>query len=197
MLGFHGTDEDTVKKILNDPKKHLDESVNDYDWLGNGIYFWENDPARALAFCKERFKFKKIEDKKPAVIGAVIDLGLCLNLFDQPALIELKRAHDEFAIDMAIMGTPMPTNLGKTEDRLYRYLDRAVIQHLHRLRTESTATPEYQTVRSGFHEGKEVYGGSGFKTKNHIQIAVREKSCIKGYFLPRKADGKWEVSDLV
>lgn len=197
MLGFHGTDEDTVKTILNDPKKHLDESANGYDWLGNGIYFWENDPERALAFCKERFKFKKISDKKPAVIGAVIDLGLCLNLFDQPALIELKEAYTEFSLDMAATGTLMPVNEGSTQDRLYRYLDRAVIQHLHRLRLESAVTPAYETVRSGFHEGKEVYQGSGFKTKNHIQIAVREKSCIKGYFLPRKADGKWDISELV
>ena len=82
ILGFHGTDEETVHKILNDRKSHLRPSANEHDWLGGGIYFWENDPVRALSFSKERMKWKGIAGKKPAVIGAVIDLGLCLNFFD-------------------------------------------------------------------------------------------------------------------
>jgi len=28
--------------------------------------------------------------------------------------------------------------------------------------------------------------GAGFKEKNHIQICVRNRNCIKGYFLPRE-----------
>jgi len=39
---------------------------------------------------------------------------------------------------------------------------------------------------AGFHEGTELYPNTTFKTKNHIQIAVRDKNCIKGYFAPRK-----------
>ncbi|AVS88059.1 hypothetical protein C8238_07220 [Paracidovorax avenae] len=183
VLGFHGTDVETVKKVLCNPKEHLTASENDYDWLGSGIYFWENDPERALQFAKERMKWKKIR-KKAAVIGAVIDLGLCLNLFDQSALSELKAAYDDFEFDMFLLDAPMPVNEGG-KDRLFRRLDCAVIEHVHRLRKSSQSTPEYQTVRSGFHEGGEVYAGSGFQTKNHIQIAVRNRSCIKGYFLPR------------
>lgn len=45
VLGFHGTDEETVTRILNDHKGHLNHSANDYDWLGGGVYFWENDPV--------------------------------------------------------------------------------------------------------------------------------------------------------
>ncbi|XAH25463.1 hypothetical protein AAFF27_09795 [Xylophilus sp. GW821-FHT01B05] len=186
VLGFHGTDEDTVKAILNSPNAHLAKSENDYDWLGRGIYFWENDPERALEFSATRMRWKKIKGKKPAVIGAVIDLGLCLNLFDQPALAELARAHEELAFDMNLMGVQMPTNDGKNKDRVFRRLDCAVIEHAHRLRTAKRVNlPAYQTVRSGFHEGQEAYPGSGFFNKNHIQIAVRDEGCVKGYFLPR------------
>lgn len=81
VLGFHGTDEETVEKIICDPRQHVEFSTNDYDWLGHGAYFWENDPVRALRFSQERMKWKRIENKKPAVIGAIIDLGHCLNLF--------------------------------------------------------------------------------------------------------------------
>lgn len=183
VLGFHGTDVATVKKILCNPNSDLHPSTNEYDWLGWGVYFWENDPERALQFARESFQRNGIR-KKPAVIGAVIDLGLCLNLFDQAALSELRLAHEEMSKDMGLLEIPMPVNAGG-KDRLRRNLDCAVIEHLHRLRKQSSSTPQYQTVRSGFHEGGDVYEGSGFQTKNHIQIAVRNLSCIKGYFLPR------------
>lgn len=184
VLGFHGTNKETVTNVLNDHKGHLNSSDNDYDWLGGGVYFWENDPVRALQFAKERMKRYNITDQEPAVIGAIIDLGLCLNLYDQPALRELAEAQDYLKLDMDAIGSPMPKNKGTTKDRLQRYLDCAVIEHLHRLRLQA-GLPEYQTVRAGFPEGRPVYAGSGFYSKNHIQIAVKDKSAIKGYFLPR------------
>lgn len=185
VLGFHGTDEETVHNAVMDASFRFDIPENDYDWLGNGVYFWENDPVRAMEFSKERMKWRGITDKTPAVVGAVIDLGLCLNLFDQPALKELAVAHEDFAFDMNVLGVDMPANKGKSEDRTMRHLDCAVIEQLHRMRI-GAQVPPYQTVRSGFHEGKPAYEGSGFRAKNHIQIAVRDHSCIKGFFLPRK-----------
>ena len=47
VLGFHGCDATVVEKVLNQ-QDVLRPSENDYDWLGNGIYFWENNNSRAL-----------------------------------------------------------------------------------------------------------------------------------------------------
>lgn len=188
VLGFHGTDEDTVKSVLNNADGHLKQSQNLWDWLGDGIYFWENDPVRALAFAKESMHWKRITDKRPAVIGAVIDLGLCLNLFDQPAILEVANAATSFKKDMRKLGVQLPRNEGRPPDKVKRHLDRAVIQHMHALREKSPLTPRYQTVRAGFHEGKAAFPGSGIKSKNHIQIAVIDPTCVKGYFLPRTSD---------
>ena len=194
VLGFHGTDEETVGRILIDPQKCLSPSRNDYDWLGDGIYFWENDPVRARSYIEEKFARNKLtaekaglqyEAKKPAVIGAVIDLGLCLNLFDQTALVELAAAHNSYQRTMEKNHLELPMNKGGS-DRLQRFLDRAVFEWLHMLRGWSPeSTPSYDTIRSGFHEGGPVYPGAGFQAKNHIQIAVRQSACIKGFFLPR------------
>jgi hypothetical protein len=187
VLGFHGTDSETAQKILSSSTSHLRSSTNGWDWLGEGIYFWENDPERAASFARERFRWKGIRDKKVAVVGAVIDLGLCLNLFDQPALVEMKAAYDSLASDFDVMGQDLPKNKGHSADLVERYLDQAVMTHLHALRR---ALPEefepYQTVRAGFLEGAELYPNTAFRTKNHIQIAVMDKNCIKGYFAPRK-----------
>ncbi len=35
-----------------------------------------------------------------------------------------------------------------------------------------------------FQEGAPLYPGAGFSTKNHIQVCVRDPSCIRGYFRP-------------
>lgn len=186
MLGFHGTDSETAQKILSGSTRDLRASRNGWDWLGEGVYFWENDPVRAVSFARERMKWRGIKDKKVAVVGAVIDLGFCLNLFDQAALIELKAAHSSLASDFARMGLEMPANSGNSADLVLRNLDQAVMTHLHALRRRLPDFEPYQTVRAGFHEGAELYPNTTFKTKNHIQIAVRDKNCIKGYFAPRK-----------
>ena len=40
-IGFHGCKQETYDNVIkhNQP---LNKSMNRYDWLGNGIYFWEN-----------------------------------------------------------------------------------------------------------------------------------------------------------
>lgn len=46
LLAFHGCDEETYKRVLYQHEALL-ASRNSYDWLGNGVYFWENSLARA------------------------------------------------------------------------------------------------------------------------------------------------------
>ena len=80
VLGFHGTDETIVQEVLNG-KSDLKSKNNSYDWLGHGIYFWDNSPGRALEWATQLSKRKGSSIKKPAVIGAIIDLGYCLDYF--------------------------------------------------------------------------------------------------------------------
>lgn len=40
ILGFHGCDKETYDNVLHNHES-LKTSNNDYDWLGNGIYFWK------------------------------------------------------------------------------------------------------------------------------------------------------------
>ena len=70
-------------------------------------------------------------------------------------------------------------------DRLLRFLDCAVLRHLHQSVSEVPNFPPFDTVRGAFHEGGEAFPGSGFYQKTHVQIAVRNMDCIKGFLLPR------------
>ena len=79
IIGFHGCDQTVVDKVLAG-EENLLASTNDYDWLGNGIYFWENNETRALQWAQDLAKRKNSSVKNPAVIGAIIDLGYCFDL---------------------------------------------------------------------------------------------------------------------
>lgn len=195
VLGFHGCDESVGEAVLKGDPKHLAASKNAYDWLGSGIYFWENDPRRALEFAEEAMRrpVSKGTITKPFVIGAVIDLGLCLNLLERECLTEVTFAYEELEKAYKAAGIPMPENKGP--ERAVRFLDRAVLEMVHVLRERANKKrgktfgrhPPYDSVRGAFLEGGEAYPNAGFLSKNHIQLAIRNPACIKGYFRPLQA----------
>jgi hypothetical protein len=88
-LGFHGADKSIVEKVLSG-EEDLKASENSYDWLGNGIYFWDNSPSRALQWAQELSKRPGSKIKEPAVVGAILDLGHCLDLLDYKNLSAVK-----------------------------------------------------------------------------------------------------------
>lgn len=194
VLGFHGCDREVGEKILAG-KESARRSENDYDWLGEGVYFWENSPERALSYAKMLAKQThrtkgRIYD--PFVIGAVIDLGSCLNLTEENALLEVKSAYEALKSLSVMAEIQMPENKqGFTgdDDKIKRHLDCAVIMLLHGLR-EDKSLSSYDSVRSPFFEGGALYEGAMFTQKAHIQIAVRNPLCIKGYFRPLTVQGK-------
>lgn len=119
--------------------------------------------------------------EKPAVLGAVIDLNYCLNLFDSASLLLVKQSYELLRIKAKIL--PENKKSRDNSDLLLRKLDCAVIETLHAFNRANNYRP-YDSVRGGFSEGQELYPNAGFKDKNHIQICVRNPNCIKGYFIP-------------
>ena len=187
-IGFHGCDQSVAEKVIAG-EENLLASKNDYDWLGNGIYFWENNEERAFEWAHEMSKRKNSAIKNPAVIGAIIDLGYCFDLTDSLYLQELKKSYD-FALESSrLSGIPLPENkpLGGSTELLLRKLDCYVIEMMHKINREANKRA-YDSVRGVFWEGKPLYPNAGFAEKNHIQICVCNPNCIKGYFLPREVD---------
>ncbi len=79
VIGFHGCDQSVVERVIAG-KTELLASTNDYDWLGNGIYFWENNEERAWQWAKELAKRKNSQIKKPAACWCNYRLGLLFRL---------------------------------------------------------------------------------------------------------------------
>ena len=185
VYGFHGIDEDVAYQVLNNYSE-LKQSDNHFDWLGQGTYFWENNLSRAKKYALEDSQRKDSKIKKPFVLGAAIDLGHCFDLLQQDNLDFLQYAYQDLINTLNVENKLIPANTGFTVsdfDFKKRKLDCAVIRWAHRLAARNGKS--FDTVRAAFWEGEALYPNAGFKSQNHIQIAVLNPDCIKGIFLPR------------
>lgn len=187
VIGFHGCDKAIGEKIIAG-EESLRPSKNSYDWLGHGIYFWENNPTRAFEYATEVKNNPKMCSEKietPFVVGAVIDLGECFNLLDSKFLQAMKLGYTALKKWTKKNHSPLPVNktVGNSCSLILRQLDCAVVEYVHYLRKIQDEKP-FDSVRAVYREGAPIYDGTDICEKNHIQICVRNPNCIKGYFKP-------------
>ncbi len=179
VLGYHGCDRGVAERLL--AGEPFTQSTNKYDWLGHGIYFWEANPRRGLEYATELAARRRSASKVviPTVVGAVINMGLCLDLTTASGLEQTRLAYNVLAamIERSSSGS-MPKN---NHDGLRRNLDCAVINTLHEINRQN-GSPAVDTVKGAFIEGPPIYPAASFYEKSHIQICVRNSACIKGVF---------------
>lgn len=206
VFGFHGCDQSVADLVLHEGKA-LAPSEKSFDWLGHGIYFWEGSESRALEWAKS----KKI--KKPAVIGAIIRLGNCLDLLDDRCIKTVSTTYKILKAELADIGEPLPANKNTDENGISfrRELDCKVIERLHQLNNSviaeklglksatkskkriQTHSDYIDSVRGMFPEGDHLYPEAGFRALNHIQLCVVNPNCILGYFKPRVPNANYKT----
>jgi hypothetical protein len=192
ILGYHGCDKSLATALASGSVSSIKPSNNDYDWLGTGQYFWEGSSARALDWASSMVGRPRKAGPPilvPAVIGAVIKPGNCLNLLDHGSIQALKNSYQLIVAQAKISGTEVPRNTNPKQqagspDRIYRRLDCKVIELVHHQMQEARE-PAFDTVRAVFLEGAPVYDEAGFLEKTHIQVCVRNPASVIGYFRPR------------
>lgn len=189
VVGYHGCDVATAERVLRGGAFRA--SVNAYDWLGHGVYFWEYGVDRAWRFALEQQRRGRI--RRPAVVGAVLQLGRCFDLMDTRFTEELAGAFPGFEESCAREGVSMPANRGRTPDQKLRYRDCSVMNWF--LRRCEARGDHYDSVRGGFIEGEPVYSGAGIHRESHIQLAIRNPACIIGVFRPMGPAGLEDSGD--
>jgi hypothetical protein len=108
VVGYHGCSRETVRRILEG--EPFIPSTMQYDWLGDGIYFWEYGPFRAYEWAEGRFG---------------------------PDAIEF----------------------------------------YYQLQAEEGRAP-FQTARGCYPEGEPAFPGSRILSRAHVQVVVRDDSCL-------------------
>lgn len=192
IIGYHGTSQAAAEKI--EARDFAAVPENQYRWLGNGIYFFEDSHPHAAAWAKivVARNYRKNPDRPaselvPAVVRAKINLrGGCLDLADPYYLGLLRNAQSKLIRTLTRTGQKLPQQkpftvaegevlagywdeyegFGKNE------LDCAVINYACVL-SRSKENMAIRTVRGIFTEGFESYDTSWIFDKCHVAIAVR------------------------
>lgn len=203
VLAYHGCDISIRDQLVRgeiEPRI----SRNAYDWLGDGMYFFEGDHQRALklavaAQTRPEHLLSKQPIATPAVVGAVLDVDRWFDLTTQIGILNFTTASAAVTLAHEHAGKEIPVNKAAfpgDEDLLHRAFDKAVcdmVVEYRKLFFEQAlsdgnaegiiASAPYQAARGAFEQGKLIAEGSSIHTDTHIQIAVRDLSCIKGWFL--------------
>ena len=161
------------------------------------MYFWENNARRALEFAQDLHsnpRKGKSPIKKPSILGAVIDLGYCLDLLESEFIGLIRSSYENLTVAYQQLNLTVPENseFGPSKLLLIRKLDCAVIENLHNYRSKEKLRP-FDSARGVFIEGDPLYPNAGFYEKSHIQLCIRNPNCIKGFFIPREEDAEWII----
>jgi hypothetical protein len=163
IRGYHGTSGTRAAVILRDGFLVSD---NDYDCLGNGVYFFENGLDQARAWAERAYP------SEPAVVQADVRLEDCMDLKDTLGWVPLlAQAHDEVLRVSQEQGLPLP----EQTSGLHR-LDRVVIEFTVSI-LEREGIP-IRSVRGVFAEGAPAFPGSFLSEGSHVQVAVRDTDLI-------------------
>lgn len=166
IFGYHGCEREVAEKVVLG-RDSLRASENRWDWLGTGAYYWEGAPERAMDWAKKHCK-------DPSVLGAIIDLGNCMNLMDVDSQALLLQTYQAFKSRRV----QLPIN-----SRVCHDLDCSVVNSTcEYLASHGHA---FDTVRGAFPEGDPVFSESKILTMTHVQICVRNPETVVAYFLPR------------
>jgi hypothetical protein len=99
VFGYHGTSREKANTILSEGFRISD---NDYDWLGEGVYFFQDAPYRAMQWATQQ------HPQHPAVIRAVIQLDNCIDLLDIKWFPPLKIVYNSFREGYQRFERPLP-----------------------------------------------------------------------------------------
>lgn len=160
--GYHGTARDNLFSILEDG---FVVSVNDYDWLGDGVYFFQDAPIRALMWAKERY------GDDAAVIGADIKIDNCIDLLDTGWSEFLADVYDKYLERIKKEGITLP----KQSSGAHR-LDREVLNYAVSVLEQKGVV--VKSIRAAFIEGSPIFPNSALFAKSHVQLAVRDLTAI-------------------
>lgn len=112
--GFHANDSGRCKAFLNrDPHSFI--AANDKDWLGKGMYFWDNC-ANAVWWRSEKIRKGCVE---VWIIKAQIDLANLLDTLDDDIMRILQRLWLEAEKKFQAEGKSVPEALGHRLDILF------------------------------------------------------------------------------
>ena len=168
VMGYHGTNILAANAILDEGFRI---SENQYDWLGDGVYFFQEAPQRAWDWALTR------HGHEAAVVGARISTVECINLLDTGWNSFMANAYDSYLSFLNRLGDRVPEQSGGNHR-----LDREVMNYA--VGVLEDLGHNVACVRAAFAEGRPVYPNSAILDLTHVQISVRHpERCLVDIWL--------------
>ncbi|MFB2878756.1 hypothetical protein [Floridanema aerugineum] len=164
VYGYHGTSAEAAEGII---QQGFNVSSNDYDWLGTGVYFFQDAPVRAWEWANQQ------HPTNPAVIRSTIRLEDCIDLVDISWSSQIAAAYNLYLSKCQEANQPLPRQTAGAHR-----LDCAVINYAVSY-FEEQSRKMVRAIRAVFLEGSPIFPGSYLYDRAHIQIAVRDRSLIE------------------
>lgn len=192
---YHGTTKELAERILSEQRFLI--SQNPYDWLGPGVYFYQESPIKALVWAQRFSIDEKSRGSEPAVLEVEIDLSKSFDIFKPENQAVLREVHQKTS------GEPVSRQkrpvLRRIDGQRFHVFESRPLDHdrlvgnnfvdavtvgraLQMMATRCNL--RYDCARYFFWEGMEAYAGSYFYDHSNIQL------CIIG---PDDADGQFYV----
>ncbi|MFB2894617.1 hypothetical protein ACE1CI_17040 [Aerosakkonemataceae cyanobacterium BLCC-F50] len=171
VYGYHGTSAEAAEVII---QQGFNVSSNDYDWLGTGVYFFQDAPVRAWEWATQQ------HPTNPAVIRSTIRLEDCIDLLDIEWFPIIREAYTVFVEEFRQANRPLPRQ-NPERSKAHR-LDCAYFNYL----VEQILNPQVESIRvirGIFVEGERIFPNSAVFDRAHIQISVRDISLIEESYL--------------
>ncbi len=179
VIGYHGTDVASAERLVNG--ESFAASDRDNEWFGRGVYFWEHAPKQAWWWSKSVRKAKK-----PAVVGALIRLGNCLDLLDSENTAVLKEFKTSLELGLARESITLPKN-----HRGDMRLDCTVFNAFYK--ASEIAKSSIDSARAVYvptGTKKRIWEKSWINEQSHIQICARNPRNILAVWHVRR-DGRY------
>lgn len=183
ITAHHGTTATIAARIKGG--EEFTPSTNIGDWLGTGIYFWQDAPKRAAYWARRAARRAK---DKPAVLETQIDLTNCLDLLDLFAFntmkvecAEFERRTSGYEQDPLVIedgATVYPPDGTRLVDRNKK--DKALFDFATASIEAKTGKP-VPVVRSAFLWGEALHKTSFVFDWSNVHICVRDHSAIQSY----------------
>jgi hypothetical protein len=166
VYGYHGTSRSRAERIL---AEGFMASDNDYDWLGTGIYFFQDAPFRAKLWAEEQ------HPQEPAVLQAVLRLENCIDLLDIKWHLPLIKIYDLFEESYRSMNELLPTQ-NPERSKAHR-LDCSFFNYS--FNYVACQGKMVESIRAAFIEGERLFPRSAIFDLAHVQVAIRSPSLIQ------------------
>jgi hypothetical protein len=184
---YHGTTVELAKRIFDQRKFKV--SRNTYDWLGPGVYFYQDSPLKALAWAQRYAVEECAKGTAAAVIAVDIDLSSSFDIFrpeNHEILVEVHRQTKANPTELQNVKQHRPVLRREDGERFHlfnsqplghdrlmgnNFVDAKTVSRAIQIVTDKRQVA-YNCARYFFWEGKELYSGSYFFDHSNLQLCI-------------------------